>query len=378
MLVTCHASTDGTRKRDSVAAKKELVRRPVQGEVNIGRRHFIGGAAMTIAAARLSTIASAKVRSELSPLDLATTWLNSPPLTDAEFQGKVALIEFWTYTCINWRRQLPYVRAWADKYKEHGLVVVGVHSPEFSFEKNIDNIRWAAKDMRIGYPIAVDSDHAIWKGFANEYWPALYFVDVKGRIRHHQFGEGAYEQSEKVIQKLLAEAGRGEVRNEVVSVDTSGAEAQADWKDLRSGENYVGYERTENFASNATRDKPHVYSAPKHLGLNSWALSGEWTMRREAPLLNKAGGRIAYHFHARDLHLVMGPASRGASSRFRIYIDGRPPGEVHGVDVDGDGNGTAREQRMYQLVRQHTPISDRDFEIEFLDAGVEVFSFTFG
>jgi thiol-disulfide isomerase/thioredoxin len=368
----------GTRKRDSVAAKKELVRRPVQDEVNIGRRNFMGAAAMTIAAAQFSTMASAKVRSELSPLDLATTWLNSQPLTDAEFQGKVVLIEFWTYTCINWRRQLPYVRAWADKYKQQGLVAVGVHSPEFSFEKDIDNVRWAAKDMRVGYPIAVDNDHAVWRGFHNEYWPALYFADARGRIRHSQFGEGAYEQSEKVIQKLLAEAGRGEVRNELVSADTSGAEAQADWKDLQSGENYVGYERTENFASSATPDKPRVYSAPKHLSLNHWALSGEWTMGREALLLNQSGGRIAYHFHARDLHLVMGPASRGASVRFRVYIDGHPPGDAHGVDVDGDGNGTAREQRMYQLVRQRTPISDREFEIEFLDSGVEAFSFTFG
>ena len=378
MRVTCHASMGGTRKRDSVAAKKELVRRPVQDEVNIGRRNFMGAAAMTIAAAQFSTMASAKVRSELSPLDLATTWLNSQPLTDAEFQGKVVLIEFWTYTCINWRRQLPYVRAWADKYKQQGLVAVGVHSPEFSFEKDIDNVRWAAKDMRVGYPIAVDNDHAVWRGFHNEYWPALYFADARGRIRHSQFGEGAYEQSEKVIQKLLAEAGRGEVRNELVSADTSGAEAQADWKDLQSGENYVGYERTENFASSATPDKPRVYSAPKHLSLNHWALSGEWTMGREALLLNQSGGRIAYHFHARDLHLVMGPASRGASVRFRVYIDGHPPGDAHGVDVDGDGNGTAREQRMYQLVRQRTPISDREFEIEFLDSGVEAFSFTFG
>ena len=378
MRVTCHASMGGTRECDSLAAKKELVRRPVQDEVNIGRRHFIEAAAMTIAAGHFGTIASAKMRSELSPLDLATTWLNSQPLTDAELERKVVLIEFWTYTCINWRRQLPYVREWAEKYKEPGLVVVGVHSPEFSFEKNVDNIRWAAKDMRVDYPIAVDNDHAVWRGFHNEYWPALYFADTKGRIRHSQFGEGSYEQSEKVIQKLLAEAGRGEVRNELVSVDPSGAEAQADWKDLQSGENYIGYERTENFASTATPDKPHVYSAPKHLGLNSWALSGDWTMGKEKLLLNQSGGRIAYHFHARDLHLVMGPASRGTAARFRVYIDGHAPGEAHGIDVDSDGTGTAREQRMYQLIRQRAPISDRQFEIEFLDAGVEAFSFTFG
>jgi len=350
----------------------------MQEEIKLSRRHFMGAAAMTIAAAQFTTLASAKARSELSALASANEWLNSQPLTDTELQGKVVLIEFWTYSCINWRRQLPYVRAWAHKYKEHGLVIIGVHSPEFSFERNIDNIRWAAKDMRVDYPIAVDSDHAVWRGFHNEYWPALYFTDAKGKIRHSQFGEGSYERSEKVIQKLLAEAGFGEVRNELDSVDASGAEAPADWGHLQSGENYVGYERTQNFASNSSPDKPRVYSAPKHLGLNSWALAGDWTMGKEALLLNQSGGRILYRFHARDLHLVMGPASRGASARFRVYIDGRPPGEAHGVDVDGDGNGTVREARMYQLVRQHTAISDRQFEIEFLDAGVEAFSFTFG
>lgn len=350
----------------------------MQEEIKLSRRHFMGAAAMTIAAAQFTTLASAKARSELSALASANEWLNSQPLTDTELQGKVVLIEFWTYSCINWRRQLPYVRAWAHKYEEHGLVVIGVHSPEFSFERNIDNIRWAAKDMRVDYPIAVDSDHAVWRGFHNEYWPALYFTDAKGKIRHSQFGEGSYERSEKVIQKLLAEAGFGEVRNELDSVDASGAEAPADWGHLQSGENYVGYERTQNFASNSSPDKSRVYSAPKHLGLNSWALAGDWTMGKEALLLNQSGGRILYRFHARDLHLVMGPASRGASARFRVYIDGRPPGEAHGVDVDGDGNGTVREARMYQLVRQHTAISDRQFEIEFLDAGVEAFSFTFG
>lgn len=346
--------------------------------VNLSRRRFLAGAAMTIASARFGASASAKTRSDLSPLAHATTWLNSPPLTADRLEGKVVLVEFWTYSCINWRRQLPYVRAWAEKYKDQGLVVVGVHSPEFSFEKNTDNIRWALTDMRIPYPVAVDNDHVVWRGFNNEYWPALYLADAKGKIRYSQFGEGSYEQSERVIQKLLAEAGGGEMRNELVSLDPSGAEAQADWKGLQSGENYVGYERTEKFASSATPDKPRVYAAPKHLGLNSWALSGDWTMGKEALRLNQSGGRIAYCFHARDLHLVMGPASRGVTARFRVYIDGRPPGEAHGVDVDGDGNGLAREQRMYQLVRQRVPISDRHFEIEFLDAGVEAFSFTFG
>jgi thiol-disulfide isomerase/thioredoxin len=316
--------------------------------------------------------------SELASLAHATTWLNSPPLTGPELQGKVVLVEFWTYSCINWRRQLPYVRAWAEKYKDQGLVVVGVHSPEFSFEKSTDNIRWALTDMRIAYSVAVDNDHDVWRGFNNEYWPALYFADAKGKIRHSQFGEGDYEQSEKVIQKLLADAGLGAVRNDLVSVDASGAEAPADWEHLKSGENYVGYQRTQNFASNSSPDKPRVYSAPKHLDLNYWALSGSWTMGKEALVLNQSGGRIAYCFHARDLHLVMGPASRGATARFRVYIDGSPPEEAHGVDVDRDGNGTVKEARMYQLVRQRAAISDRQFEIEFLDAGVEAFSFTFG
>lgn len=350
----------------------------MQGEVKLSRRRFMEAAAMTIAAAQFGAIASANPRTELSPLERATAWLNSQPLINEAVLGKVVVVEFWTYTCINWRRQLPYVRAWADKYKEHSLVVVGVHSPEFSFEKDIDNVRWAAKEMPVDFPIAVDSDHAIWRGFHNEYWPALYFADAKGRIRHSQFGEGSYGQSEKVIQKLLNEAGGGGFPNDLVSVDPSGAEAQPDWKDLQSGENYVGYERTQNFASTAAPDKRRVYSAPKHLGFNEWALSGDWTMGRESLRLNQTGGRIAYHFQARDIHLVMGPASRGASARFRVYIDGRPPGEDHGVDVDPDGNGTVREPRMYQLIRQRSSISDRQFEIEFLDSDVEALSFTFG
>ena len=333
---------------------------------------------MAVASPYLRNPSFAKARSDLSSLDRATTWLNSQPLNDETLQGKVVLIEFWTYSCINWRRQLPYVRAWAEKYKNQGLVVVGVHSPEFSFEKDIDNIRWAAKDMRVDYPIAVDNDHAVWRGFNNEYWPALYFVEAKGKIRHQQFGEGEYDQSERMIQKLLIEAGVGKVRNELVSVDPTGSEAQPDWKNLQSGENYVGYERTQNFASSATPDRSHIYSAPKHLGLNDWALSGNWTIGREAMHLNQPGGRIAYRFHARDLHLVMRPASPSVSARFRVFIDGHPPGDAHGVDVDGDGNGTVREARMYQLVRQPALISDRQFEVEFLDSGVEAFSFTFG
>jgi thiol-disulfide isomerase/thioredoxin len=343
----------------------------------ISRRRFLGSAAMTIAAAQFGTLASAKTSSQFSALEHATTWLNSPPLIQADLQGKVALVEFWTYTCINWRRQLPYVRAWADKYKDHGLIVIGVHAPEFSFEKNVDNVRWAIKNMRIDYPVVLDNDHVIWRAFENEYWPALYFADAKGHIRHHAFGEGQYAKSEAVIQQLLSEAGATGFRNEIVSVNALGPELSADWPELRSGENYVGYERTQNFGGSVRADKSHVYAAPRHLSLNSWSLVGDWTMGREAIALNQPYGHIMYRFHGRDLHLVMGP-STNAQVKFRVSIDGQPPGSTHGFDVDEHGYGIVTEPRMYQLIRQHKPISDRNFDIEFLDAGVEAFSFTFG
>src|SRR6266571_887112 len=317
---------------------------------------------------------------ELPSFSGATAWLNSPPLSAASLRGRVVLIDFWTYTCINWLRTLPYVRAWAEKYKDHGVVVIGVHTPEFSFEHDLENVRRAAKDMRVAYPIAIDNDYAVWDAFDNHYWPALYLVDAQGRIRYHHFGEGAYEQSEMMIQHVLAEAGIGGFAHELVSVDASGAEAAADWDSLRSAENYVGYERTENFASpgGAVLDEPRIYAFPTRLRLNEWALAGDWTVEREATVLNKANGRIAYRFHARDLHLVMGPAARGAPVRFRVLIDGQAPGAAHGSDVDEQGNGTVTQQRLYQLIRQSKPIADRQFEIEFLDPDVEAFAFTFG
>lgn len=320
------------------------------------------------------------IEGELPSLGGATAWLNSPPLSAVGLRGKVVLIDFWTYTCINWLRTLPYVRAWAEKYREHGVVVIGMHSPEFSFEHDIDNVRRAARDMRVAYPIAIDNDYAIWNAFENHYWPALYLVDGQGRIRSHQFGEGTYEQSEMMIQQLLAEADISGIAHELVSVDAQGTEAAADWGDLRSPENYVGDARTENFASpgGAVVDQPRVYAIPAHFSLNQWALAGEWTVGREATLLNEANGRIAYRFHARDLHLVMGPAARGTSVRFRVFLDGQAPGAAHGSDVDDQGNGTVTDQRLYQLIRQPKPIADRQFEIEFLDAGVEAFAFTFG
>ena len=331
-------------------------------------------------AARHPAAVQLPIEGELPSFSGATTWLNSPPLSAADLRGKVVLIDFWTYTCINWLRTLPYVRAWADKYRDHGVVVIGVHSPEFPFEHDLENVRQAAKNMRVAYPIAIDNDYAIWSAFNNPYWPALYLVDAQGRIRYHQFGEGAYEQSEMIIQQLLAEAGIGGIDHELVSVDAQGAEAAADWGDLRSPENYVGYERTENFASpgGAALDERRVYTPPARLRLNHWALAGEWTVESQATVLHTANGRIAYRFHARDLHLVMGPAARGTSVRFRVLIDGQLPGAAHGIDVDDQGNGTVTQQRLYQLIRQPRPIADRQFEIEFLDAGVEAFAFTFG
>jgi thiol-disulfide isomerase/thioredoxin len=319
-------------------------------------------------------------QSDLASLERANEWLNSSPLTAQALRGKVVLIDFWTYTCINWLRTLPYVRAWADKYRQHGLVVIGVHAPEFSFEKNMNNVRWAVKDLRVDYPVAVDSEHVIWRAFANQYWPALYLIDAQGRIRHHYFGEGGFEQSEMIIQRLLSEAGVGGIRDDLLSVDARGIEVAADWGSLKSPENYVGYERTQNFASpgGAALDKPRMYEVPARLRLNEWALSGDWTLKKEAAALNKANGSITYRFHARDLHLVMGPAAPGASVRFRVLIDGQPPGAAHGIDADEEGYGTVTEQRLYQLIRQPKPIADRQFQIEFLGPGVEAFAFTFG
>jgi Thioredoxin like C-terminal domain/AhpC/TSA family len=320
------------------------------------------------------------VEGHIPSLEGATEWINSPPLTPADLRGKVALFDFCTYTCINWLRTLPYIRAWAERYHDDGLVMVGVHAPEFSFEKDLENVREALKQMRVTYPIAVDSDHAIWEAFANQYWPALYFVDAEGRIRHHRFGEGDYDRSEIVIQQLLAEAGAEGIESELVSVDPQGPEVAADWGSLGSGETYLGYRRTDGFAfpGGLTPNEARVYEIPDRLQRNHWALAGDWRATPEAVVLNEPNGRIARHFEARDLHVVMGPPARGSSVRFRVFIDGEPPGAAGGGDVDADGFGQLDQQRMYQLIRQHGPITDRLFEIEFLDAGAEVFAFTFG
>jgi thiol-disulfide isomerase/thioredoxin len=314
-----------------------------------------------------------------SSFDGAIEWLNAPPLTVSALRGRVVLVDFWTYTCINWLRTLPYVRAWSEKYRDLGLVVVGVHTPEFTFEKRVDNVRMAVADMGIEYPVAVDSNYAIWRAFDNQYWPALYLVDAEGHIRHHQFGEGEYTRSEMIIQQLLAEAGDRDVGDELVSVDARGAEVAADWGSLGSAETYLGYLRTENFASpgGAIPGEGRSYAAPADMRLNQWALSGDWTIGAQAIVLNEPGGRIAYRFKARDLHLVMGPAASETAVRFRVYIDGQPPGAAHGVDVDAQGIGVVSEQRLYQLIRQPEPITDRRFEVEFLDPGAEAFVFTF-
>ncbi len=317
---------------------------------------------------------------ELSALGSATQWLNSPRWTEADLRGKVILVDFWTYTCVNWRRTLPYVRAWAAKYKPHGLVVIGVHSPEFEFEKDVDAVRREAKRMAVDYPIVIDNDHAIWRAFNNEAWPALYFVDAHGRVRRRHLGEGEYERAEAFIQKLLAETGKRGIGQELVSVQPRGPEAAADWDDLGSPETYVGYEKAERFASpgGMVPDRDRLYRAPARLALNEWALVGGWTLKTGAAALNAADGRMVYRFHARDLNLVMGPSAGGSSVRFRLLIDGRPPGSAHGSDVDEQGNGTAHDLRLYQLIRQTGPVDDRLFEIRFIDPGAEAFAFTFG
>jgi hypothetical protein len=319
------------------------------------------------------------VEGKLPTFEGATAWINADPVTRESVQGRVVLVNFGTYTCINWLRSLPYVRAWADKYTSLGLAVVGVQTPEFGFEGDLDNVRRALKEMDVRYPVAVDNDYAIWEAFANHYWPALYFVDAQGRIRHHRYGEGEYEESEMVLQVLMREAGI-DVGQGLVRVDADGVEAAADWDSLGSAETYVGYGRSQGFASvgGVVAEEPHMYTGPEELHRNQWALSGTWRVGEEGALLVEAGGSISYRFHARDLHLVMGPRSHQPPVRFRALLDGGPPGTAHGSDVDGDGYGRAEYQRIYQLVRQPGAVADRQLTVEFDDPGAEAFVFTFG
>ena len=301
-------------------------------------------------------------RETLPGFDGATGWLNSEPLTAEGLRGKVVLVDFWTYTCINWLRTLGYVRAWAERYNGEGLVVVGVHTPEFPFEHDVDNVRWAAKEMRVEYPIALDPDFAVWRAFDNHYWPAVYIADTDGRIRHHHFGEGGYEECERIIQELLGRPG-----GDLVSVAPDGFEAQADWANLASPETYLGYEQGQN---QAPGDAP--------LALNQWSLSGDWAVESRAAVLSGPEGRIAFRFHARDVHLVLSPGESATPVPFRVLVDGEPPGEAHGLDIDEQGQGAVVEPRLYQLIREPGSITDRTIEITFLAAGVEAYVFTFG
>jgi len=350
--------------------------------IDRGRRLVLAGSLASAGGAGLWPSSSAQAQSggrSLPSLGGATGWLNSPPITADSLRGKVVLIDIWTYTCINWLRTLPYVRAWSEKYKNQGLVVLGVHSPEFGFEKTVDNVRRAAMNMRVNYPIAIDSDFEVWRALRNNAWPCRYFVDATGLIRHVQVGEGEYAQGEMIIKQLLAEAGAGDIDRGLVSVDAEGAEAPADWRNLRSPETYLGYEQTANFSSGRVLpDKRGTFTVPKRLALNNWALSGEWTFGKQFVALNGPTGRIAYSFHARDLHLVMGPDKPGAAVPFRVSIDGRPPRADRGVDIDEGGSGRLVDQRLYQLIRQQPPIRERLFEIEFSAAGTEAYCFTFG
>ena len=321
------------------------------------------------------------VEGSLPSLAGAVEWLNSPPLTPEQLKGKVVLVDFWTYSCINCLRSIPYVRAWADKYKDQGLVVIGVHAPEFAFEKNIGNVKQAVAKLKIDYPVAIDNDYAIWRAFNNEYWPADYFIDAKGQIRHHFFGEGDYAESEKVIQQLLAEAGQGNLPVDMVSVSATGAEAASDAADVKSPETYIGFARSENFASpgGAVGDKPACLcdrrsQAAQRLGPRPATGRSAASPRRST----RPTARLSFRFHARDLHLVLGPSADGKPVRFRVTIDGAKPGESHGADVNADGEGMVTDHRLYQLVRQSGPIMDHTFSIQFLDPDVQAYAFTFG
>lgn len=312
-------------------------------------------------------------------LNGAVTWLNSPPLDAEMLRGKVVLVDFWTYSCINCLRTLPYVKAWAAKYHAQGLVVIGVHAPEFAFERDISNVIKESKKLGITYPIAVDNDYRIWRAFNNQYWPAHYFIDATGKVRHQYFGEGDYEHSERIIQQLLRDAGAKNVNTSISDVDAKGIELAASNNSSVSPETYLGFSRSENFDSdNKTTDAATEFSVPAKLELNSWALQGNWTIGAENVTLNTINGRIVYQFHARDLHLVLGPQKNGKPVNFRVTLDGNPPGKMHGVDISASGDGIVTDQRLYQLIRQSDTTGEHTFSIEFFDTGVNAYAFTFG
>jgi thiol-disulfide isomerase/thioredoxin len=321
------------------------------------------------------------VEGNVPGFDGAAGWLNSDPLTLDDLRGKVVLVDFWTYTCINWLRTLGYVRAWHEKYRDQGLVVVGVHTPEFPFEAEPENVTKAVNDLNVGFPVALDPDYAVWQAFSNHYWPAVYIADGEGRIRHHQFGEGGYDECEMVVKQLLRESGQEDIDDNLAFPVLQGFEAQADWATLASPETYIGYQQGRNFASpgGVTVDEPRTYSTPDSLSLNSWALAGDWTVEGRASVLQRPGGTIAFRFHARDVNLVL-RSREGEPVPFRVFLDGAPPGAraASGEDIDDAGHGTLVEPRLYQLIRQPGPIADRTFEITFAGAGVEAYVFTFG
>jgi thiol-disulfide isomerase/thioredoxin len=328
----------------------------------------------------VTATASLPIEGRLPQLGGATAWLNSEPLTPAGLRGKVVVVQFCTFSCINWLRTLPYVKAWAAKYRDDGLVVIGAHSPEFPFEHDLEKIRSALGGMGVDYPIAVDNDFAVWRAFDNAYWPALYFVDARGRIRHHHFGEEDYQRSEWVIQQLLAEAGRDDIDQDLVSVAPDGVYLAANWNTLGSPETYVGYARTTGFTSpgGLAPDRSRVYVEPLRLKLNQWALAGDWTVEEQITTLNEPGGRITHRFHGRDLNLVLGARADSGPVRFVVRIDGKPPNGARGLDVDEGGHGAVGEERLYQLIRQHGPITERTFEMTFSDTGAQAYVFTFG
>ncbi|MFC0681468.1 hypothetical protein ACFFGH_26870 [Lysobacter korlensis] len=322
------------------------------------------------------------IEGRLAPFDGATGWLNSEPLTPEKLRGRVVLVDFWTYTCVNWLRTLPYVRAWAAKYEDAGLTVVGVHTPEFGFESDVDNVVAQTRILQVEHPVAIDSGYAVWGAFANRFWPAVYIADTEGRIRHHHFGEGEYAQTEMVIQRLLVEAGTQDLDLDLdlVDVQPRGLEVAADWQSLRSPETYLGYLQSSGFASEGTAafDRPYDYAAASRLPLNTWDLTGNWTFGRHAAVSNAPGARISFQFHARDLNLVMGPRRSDTSVPFRVTLNGDPVGDSRGSDVDAEGRGTVRDQNTYQLIRQPGRITERLLQIEFLEAGAEAYCFTFG
>ncbi|HHS7809815.1 cytochrome c biogenesis protein DipZ [Pseudomonas putida] len=335
------------------------------------------GGAMKVADKAPGTL---PVEGQLPPLNGAVQWLNSPPLDAQALKGKVVLVDFWTYSCINCLRTLPYVKAWAEKYRDQGLVVIGVHAPEFAFERDVGNVTKAMKELGINYPVAIDNDYKIWRAFNNEYWPAHYFADAQGRIRYHHFGEGDYAESERVIQQLLREAGAKTVADGLINADAQGVQQAPDMNQVLSPETYVGYQRAEHFVpeTGLVPDKVATYNPPANLTLNDWSLGGQWAVGAERATASAPASRIVYRFHARDLHLVLGPGADGKPVRFKVSIDGKAPGEAHGVDVAADGSGSVTEQRLYQLVRQTDAVKDRTFSIEFLDPGVSAYAFTFG